>query len=247
MKHQVHYQMTLSAPQLNYLSESKYHKNRMAFFLDLVNSAVLKPTKSQVCSCDETINIGQVEKSEVQLAKDWDCDRKTVSKVIAKMNELGIITTKKSNRTSVHTIHPVAAWIVDNIRIKNPYFRTGYVYNQIREGNFDSTSLMSQLTADNNGASMNSTCDKDSLMVKIQKHSRHYPPSTVLRFSKKGKREIQTIQKQTYQKILYMSILIACNNPFLMGILCKKYHRPTNWLHHLTTGGSLHYSQARND
>ena len=162
MKHQVHYQMTLSAPQLNYLSERKYHKNRMAFFFDLVNSAVLKPTKSQVCGCDETINIGQVEKSEVQLAKDWDCDRKTVSKVITKMNELGIITTKKSNRTSVHTIYPVAAWIVDNIRIKNPYFRTGYVYNQIREGNFDSTSLMSQLTADNNGASMNSTCDKDS-------------------------------------------------------------------------------------
>ena len=162
MKYQVHYQMTLSAPQLNYLSESKYHKNRMAFFLDLVNSAVLKPTKSQVCGCDETINIGQVEKSEVQLAKDWDCDRKTVSKVIAKMNELGIITTKKSNRTSVHTIHPVAAWIVDNIRIKNPYFRTGYVYNQIREGNFDSTSFMSQLNVDKNGASMNRTCDKDS-------------------------------------------------------------------------------------
>ena len=162
MKHQVHYQMTLSAPQLNYLSESKYHKNRMAFFLDLVNSAVLKPTKSQVCGCDETINIGQVEKSVVQLAKDWDCDRKTVSKVIAMMNELGIITTKKSNRTSVHTIHPVAAWIVDNIRIKNPYFRTGYVYNQIRDGNFDSTSFMSQLTADKNGASMNSICDKDS-------------------------------------------------------------------------------------
>ena len=169
MKYQVHYQMTLSTPQLNYLSESKYHKNRMAFFLDLVNSAVLKPTKSQVSGCDDMLYIGQVEKSEVQLAKDWDCDRKTVSKVIAKMNELGIITTKKSNRTSVHTIHPVAAWIVDNIRIKNPYFRTGYVYNQIREGNFDSISFMSQLTANKNGASMNSTCDKDSLDVKGSK------------------------------------------------------------------------------
>ena len=51
---------------------------------------------------------------------------------------------------------------MDNIRIKNPYFRTGYIYNQIREGNFDCTSFMSQLTADNNRASMNSTCDKDS-------------------------------------------------------------------------------------
>lgn len=164
MKHQVHYQITLSAPQLNYLSESKYHKNRMSFFLDLVNSAVLKPTKSQISGCDDMIYIGQVEKSEVQLAKDWDCDRKTVSKVIAKMNELGIITTKKSNRTSVHTIHPVAAWIVDNVRIKNPYFRTGYVYNQIREGNFDNTSFRSQFTVDmNNGTSIdNIPRDKDS-------------------------------------------------------------------------------------
>ena len=163
MKHQIHYQITLSASQLNYLSESKYHKNRMSFFLDLVNSAVLRLTKSQVSGCDDMIYIGQVEKSEVQLAKDWDCDRKTVSKVIAKMNELGIITTKKSNRTSVHTIHPVAAWIVDNIRIKNPYFRTGYIYNQIREGNIDNTSFMSQFAADkNNGTSMDSTCDKDS-------------------------------------------------------------------------------------
>ncbi len=170
MKHQVHYQMTLSAPQLNYLSESKYHKNRMSFFLDLVNSAVLRPTKSQVSGCDDMIYIGQVEKSEVQLAKDWDCDRKTVSKVISKMNELGIITTKKSNRTSVHTIHPVAAWIVDNTRIRNPYFRTGYVYNQIREGNFENTSFISQFTADtDNGTSMDSTCDKDSLDVKGSK------------------------------------------------------------------------------
>ena len=159
MKNQVHYQMTLSAPQLNYLSESKYHKNRMSFFLDLVNSAVLKPTKSRICGCDDMIYIGQVEKSEVQLAKDWDCDRKTVSRVIAKMNELGIVTTKKSNRTSVHTIHPVAAWIVDNVRIKNPYFRTGYVYNQIREGNLDNTNFMSQFcTTKNNGISL----DKDS-------------------------------------------------------------------------------------
>lgn len=51
--------MTLSAPQLNYLSESKYHKNRMSFFLDLVNSAVLKPTKSQVSGCDDMLYIAK--------------------------------------------------------------------------------------------------------------------------------------------------------------------------------------------
>lgn len=136
---------------------------------------------------------------------------------------------------------------MDNIRIKNPYFRTGYVYNQIREGNFDSTSLMSQLTADNNGASMNSTCDKDSPNGKDSKTFQTLPTIHSIEIFKKGKKEIQTIQKQTNQKILNMAILIACNNPFLMGILCKKYHRPTNWLHHLTTGGFLHRSQARNN
>ena len=155
MKHRIHYQLTLSAPQLNYLSENKYHKNRMAFFLDLVNSAFLEQTKSLVPGCDNTINIGQVEKSEVQLARDWDCDRKTVSKVIAKMNELGIITTKKSNRTSVHSIHPVAAWIVDNVRIRNPYFRTGYIYNQIREGRFENITLVpDHSNTEENNASM---------------------------------------------------------------------------------------------
>ncbi len=149
MKHSIHYQMTLSAPQLEYLAGSKYHKNRMAFFLDLVKSAVLKPSKSLVPGCDRIIVIGQVEKSEVQLAKDWDCDKKTVSKVIAKMNELGIITTEKSNRTSVHTIHPVAAWILDNVRIRNPHFRTGYDYRQIHEGAFENIPNASDFIKEN--------------------------------------------------------------------------------------------------
>ena len=189
MKHQVHYQITLSAPQLNYLSESKYHKNRMSFFLDLVNSAVLRPTKSQVSGCDNMIYIGQVEKSEVQLAKDWDCDRKTVSKVISKMNELGIITTKKSNRTSVHTIHPVAAWIVDNTRIRNPYFRTGYVYNQIREGNFENTSFIyNSLLIRIMELLWIALVIKILSMLKVQRHIRYCPPSTILRFSKRGKK-----------------------------------------------------------
>lgn len=138
MKHLIHYQITLSAPQLEYLAGSKYHKNRMAFFLDLVRSAVLKPSRSLLPGCDRIIVTGQVEKSEVQLAKDWDCDRKTISKVIAATNGLGIITTEKSNRTSVHTIHPVAAWIVDNVRIRNPHFKTGYDYRQIHDGAFES-------------------------------------------------------------------------------------------------------------
>jgi len=198
MKYSIHYQMTLSAPQLEYLAGSKYHKNRMAFFLDLVKSAVLKPSKSLVPGCDRIIAIGQVEKSEVQLAKDWDCDRKTVSKVIAKMNELGIITTEKSNRTSVHNIHPVAAWIVDNVRIRNPHFRTGYDYRQIHEGTFESIPNASDLIKENmpNNVTDNhnklSTDNKDFPKGKISNKDMVRLLPTIRNFEKYEQRETET-------------------------------------------------------
>lgn len=198
MKHSIHYQMTLSAPQLEYLAGSKYHKNRMAFFLNLVKSAVLKPSKSLVPGCDRIIAIGQVEKSEVQLAKDWDCDRKTVSKVIAKMNELGIITTEKSNRTSVHTIHPVAAWIVDNMRIRNPYFRTGYDYRQIHEGAFESIPTASDFIKENmpDNATDNpdklSAGDKDFPKGKTSNRNMVRLLPTIRNFEKYEQRETDT-------------------------------------------------------
>lgn len=157
MKHSTHYQLTLSAPQLEYLAGSKYYKNRMAFFLDLVRSAVLHPTRSALPGNDATVLVGQVEKSEVQLAKAWDCDRKTVAKVIKRMNELGILTTRKTNRTSVHTIHPVAAWVVDNVRIRNPHFRTGYVYGQTHEGTLVHVQGAVRLLAPTNGTTENAT------------------------------------------------------------------------------------------
>lgn len=50
------------------------------------------------------------------------------------MNELGILTTRKSHLTSVHTIHPVAAWIVGNLQISNPHFKPGYAGTHLQYG-----------------------------------------------------------------------------------------------------------------
>ncbi len=135
MKRKIDFQMTLSLPQLMWLADSKYGKNRMSFLMSMLRMTALSSYKSVVNNITANVNVGQVERSEVQLAKDWKCDRKTVARVIETMNRLGIITTEKSNRTSVHCVHIVAAWIVDNVRIRNPYFRTDYDWRNLRQGN----------------------------------------------------------------------------------------------------------------
>ena len=38
------------------------------------------------------------------------------------MNQLGIVTTKQSNRTSVHTLKCISAWMQDGNRIDNPFY-----------------------------------------------------------------------------------------------------------------------------
>ncbi len=126
--------MTLSLPQLMWLADSKYGKNRMAFLVSMLRMTAMSSYQSIVNNITATVNVGQLERSEVQLAKDWKCDRKTVARVIETMNRLGIITTEKSNRTSVHIVHIVAAWVVDNVRIRNPYFRTEYDWRNLRQG-----------------------------------------------------------------------------------------------------------------
>ena len=60
--------------------------------------------------------------SEVELSRLWKCDRKTVSKVLDMMNELGLVSTEQNNRTSIHTLLCVSAWYIDGTKILNPFY-----------------------------------------------------------------------------------------------------------------------------
>jgi hypothetical protein len=68
------------------------------------------------------VQIGQVVISEVELSRLWGCDRKTVSRVLDTMNELGLISTEQNNRTSIHTLLCISAWYVDGTKILNPFY-----------------------------------------------------------------------------------------------------------------------------
>ncbi len=122
MKKDIYYCIVLSSSQLDFFAGSKYGIDRMKVLKCLINVAVVKETKYEKKGFTVTLHIGQAALSEVELATRLGYDKKTVSRLLDKMAWLGIITSKQTNRTSIHTIHCVSAWYEDNQKILNPYY-----------------------------------------------------------------------------------------------------------------------------
>ena len=114
MKSNLNYCIVLSSEQLTYLSESKYGIDRMKILHRLIEKAVLKETKYAIKGFSTTLQVGQAVLSGY--------DKKTVSRVLDKMNQLGIVTSTQSNRTSIHTLKCISAWMQDGNRIDNPFY-----------------------------------------------------------------------------------------------------------------------------
>ena len=56
--------------------------------------------------------------------------------MIDKFNDVGLITSKQGNRTSVHTIHCLSRWLVDGKPIDNPSAKVPelFVNNHFKNG-----------------------------------------------------------------------------------------------------------------
>lgn len=117
------YELQLTSGQLQFLASSHQGTDRMHCLVTLIEMAAREPTQYQKKGYSSVQEIGQVVISEVELAALWQCNRKTASKMIDKFNEVGLITSKQGNRTSVHTIHCVSRWLVDGKPINNPFSR----------------------------------------------------------------------------------------------------------------------------
>ncbi|MBP5375325.1 MAG: hypothetical protein J6Y38_03225, partial [Bacteroidaceae bacterium] len=78
---------------------------------------------------------GQFAISTVELSALWKCDRKTAAKVVELFNQVGILSTERNNRTSIHTILCIAFWYVDGIKeaIKNPFYNRQAVTSATQE------------------------------------------------------------------------------------------------------------------
>ena len=122
MKTDLNYCIVLSSEQLAYLAGSKYSIDRMKILHRLIEEAVLKETDYAIKGFSTTLQVGQAVLSEVDLSSKLGYDKKTISRVLDKMNQLGIVTSTQSNRTSIHTLKCISAWMQDSNRIDNPFY-----------------------------------------------------------------------------------------------------------------------------
>ena len=122
MKTNLNYCIVLSLEQLAYLAGSKYGIDRMKILHRLIEAAVLKGTDYAIKGFSTTLQVGQAILSEVDLSCKLGYDKKTISRVLDKMNQLGIVASTQGNRTSVHTLKCISAWMLDGNRIDNPFY-----------------------------------------------------------------------------------------------------------------------------
>ena len=122
MKTDLNYCIVLSAEQLMYLAGSKYDIDRMKILHQLIEAAVLKETEYTIKGFSTTLQVGQAVLSEVNLANKLGYDKKTISRVLDKMNQLEIVASTQSNRTSIHTLKCISAWMQNGNRIDNPFY-----------------------------------------------------------------------------------------------------------------------------
>ena len=122
MKTDLNYCIVLSSEQLAYLAGSKYGIDRMKILHRLIEAAVLEGTEYAMKGFSTTLQVGQAILSEVELSSKLGYDKKTISRVLDKINQLGIVSSTQSNRTSVHTLKCISAWMQNRSRIDNPFY-----------------------------------------------------------------------------------------------------------------------------
>lgn len=122
MKTDLNYCIVLSSEQLSYLAGSRYGIDRMKILHLIIGAAVLKETEYAMKGFSTTLQVGQAVLSEVDLSCKSGYDKKTISRVLDMMNRLGIVATTQGNRTSVHTLKCISAWMQDGNRIDNPFY-----------------------------------------------------------------------------------------------------------------------------
>ena len=131
----IKYGILLPKEQLDFLKDDRQGFHRMTAFDAFVSMASIKPSVYQKIGFSASLSIGQFAISTVELSALWKCDRKTAAKVVELFNQVGILSTERNNRASIHTILCIAFWYVDGIKeaIKNPFYNRQAVTSATQE------------------------------------------------------------------------------------------------------------------
>ena len=118
----IRYSITLNDAQLDYLSDEQQDILRMKCLKTFIRMAVLKETKVSGKNYSAVLQPGQFMASKVELARMWECDRKTATRIVQEFNQIGILRSESSNRTTIHTLICLSVWFTGWGMIKSSFF-----------------------------------------------------------------------------------------------------------------------------
>ena len=114
----------LCYPEIQLGTERSKRKTSSTSLIDVLFELIghTEPDEKEVTIHNEkkVIPAGVVALSELQMSKNLKCGRKTVAKIIKQLNELGMVHTTKSPRTSYHEIRCLLGWDIDGTIRVNP-------------------------------------------------------------------------------------------------------------------------------
>lgn len=123
MQNVIHRCYVLDEQQEIFLRDKRYKIDRMDCFMTLIDKTVRVPTLVDISGHRQLeLGQGQFMISDVELSSLWGVDRKTVSKLMKKMESLGMFTSTKVAEVCVYSMHVLSAWYVDGYLYKNQFY-----------------------------------------------------------------------------------------------------------------------------
>jgi DNA-binding transcriptional MocR family regulator len=122
MQQNLRYSITLNEAQLDYLSDEQQEIHRMKCFKTFLQMAIPEENRVYGKNFSAVLQPGQFVASKVDLARLWGCDRKTATRIVQEFNQLGILRSEPSNRTTIHTMICLSAWFEYRGMIRSRFF-----------------------------------------------------------------------------------------------------------------------------
>ena len=129
----VRYSVLLNDAQYDYLSDECQDISRMKCFKTFLRMAVMEQTTVTRKHFSAVLQPGQFMASKVELATIWWCNRKTATRIIKEFNQMGILRSEPSNRTTIHTLLCLSVWFTDQRMVKNAFFVSNPVVKPIEK------------------------------------------------------------------------------------------------------------------
>ena len=155
----IRYSITLNEAQLDYLSDEQQDILRMKCLKTFIRMAVLEETTVSGKNFSAVLQPGQFMASKVDLARSWGCDRKTATRIVREFNQLGILRSESTNRTTIHTLICLSAWFPKRGMIKNGFFVSNPEVKPITKPSRTTKRVPPEKVADSHGSGNPATMD----------------------------------------------------------------------------------------